>query len=222
MSSEFVGRAPSPRTYEMPPPGQHTAVCIGFVDLGYQEQIYKDLKGERREDIHQIMLCWELTGLPIAGQAGHNHIVGRSYNLKFGLNKDDVPGALRKLMEQFKGCAYKVGEDIDPVKLLGKKYLIGLLHKESWRGKMYAKLDAVNPLPKEMTCLPAKIKPILVLKEDALPEWVPWLFGERVEDVRARAIPPEMVGKPRTTRAPQQPAGHAPAGSEQADDEEPF
>lgn len=224
MSSAFTGKAPVSKGYEVPPAGQHAAVCIGFVDLGFHEQVYKDAKGERKEDVHQIMLVWELAGLPVAGQTGKNHIVGRSYNLKFGVNKDGAPGALRKLMEQFKGSPYKEGEEIDPLKLLSKKYLLALLHKDSARGKTYAKLDAVGPLPKEMACAAPKTTPLLVKMGQPLPEWVPYLFGEKVDDVRSRAIPAEFVGKPRAAKpvAASAPADRPVEADEENSDTIPF
>ncbi len=199
---------------EVPDAGAHPAVLVALIDLGTHSEEFKDDAGKVKvKDIRKVQFVWELTGEPIKGQPGKNHIIGRDYNLFFSQK-----AALRKLVEAWRGKALAEGEEFDIAVLLGKPCLVTLSHGQSARGNAYAKLEAVGPLPKGTKAAPPKIAPFsrLVDSADLLPDWLPYIYGESVGDFVARAK--EIAGH--TTPRPR--ADAAPADKGGTEDEVPF
>jgi hypothetical protein len=173
-------------SFECAPEGSHPAVCVGLIDLGTHSEEFKDEKtgGKKTLSYRKVLFCWELTAEPMAGFKGRNFIVSKDYRVTF-----TEKAGLRKMIEAWAGKTFAEGQDFDLEKLLGKKFLISLTHHTSSKDKTYAKIAGVSAVPKGLPVPEPKTKQLLWSIDDgkAPPvDWIPYLYGEKVEEVIAR------------------------------------
>ncbi len=170
--------------YEIPPDGNNPAVLVAIIDLGTQSEKKFDGSGER--EVHQLYLVWELTSEKRSAD-DHNHLIGNKFNLSY-----HEKASLRLLAEKLRGNKkYAEDEEIDYGKMLGMKCLVNIEHKTSAAGRTYAKFSGASLPVKGMTIQPPKRKPVAWELGESdladLPDWLPYIFGEKPRDVIDRA-----------------------------------
>lgn len=159
---------------EKAPIGNHPAVLVGIIDLGTQWQ--NGYNGEPGKWEHRAFFVWELVQEKKAN--GFNHTIGIDLKLSF-----HEKSKLRKWVEARSGKRYEAAADFDVSAELGQPCLLNVVAN----AKGYPKVDNVGPLPKGMTvptpmCTPTAI-PFKAAAEPEIPTWVPWLYGQRIQDV---------------------------------------
>lgn len=120
--------------------GQFAAVCADVVDLGQRVEQYP---GKPARVVPKCALVF-VTNTP-----GETKDVSVEVTVSMG-----EKATLRKLLEDWRGKSYtpeqaQAGVPLD--KLVGHGALISVEHKRSAKGRTYAKIKSLAPLPKEMT-----------------------------------------------------------------------
>jgi hypothetical protein len=165
------------------PPGSHPARVAAIVDLGTQTD---EFEGKVRKNPH-LYLSFEV----YVGDT--SYLIARDYNFTLS-----PKSALRPVVEGVLGRL--LGADpFDLNALLGKACLVNLTPKVSNTGKSYSKLVGVSPLPQAMTCPPAEKTPVVWCIGDAfdrLPNWLPFCYGESVQDVILRSPEGQRAASP--------------------------
>jgi hypothetical protein len=181
---------PEERSFELPPPGSHVAVCFRIVDLGTQTGQY----GPRA----QILFSWEL---PDELQAdGRPFTISRRYGLSSGRKSSlraDVEGWLGRVL---------TGNDFgkfDLSTLLGTTCLIGIKHEVREDGRTFANVTSVMRRPKavaermppsnEAVSLSLAERPFRRFEYEQLPEWVRNVIAQSPEYAAAIAPRPPVI-----------------------------
>jgi len=176
---------------ELVPAGNHPAMLIGIIDLGTHTEQYQNNKPH---DAHKVMLAWELP-TEQKSDSTINHVIAATYTYSF-----HKKSALRLMIENWRGSAYKEGDEFDISVMLGKQCLLSVIHAKNNDGsKTYANVSksGASAIPKGMKCPPAQNKPICwAIGDGPVPEdpWLPRSFGEKIGDVIARSK--ELQGQP--------------------------
>lgn len=125
------------------PEGGFPMVCVDTINLGERVEQYP---GSPAKIVHKCAIVF---------QSGEVNEEGRLHELsaEYTVSMYETAG-LRKLLEAWRGKAYteeqaKAGVPIH--KLVGQAALIQVEHKLSGKGRAYAKISAIMPLPKGMT-----------------------------------------------------------------------
>ncbi len=161
---------------EAPPAGNHPAVLVALVDLGTHEDEYQ---GERSEN-RKVFLAWELTAEHKSD--GSPYVVGQEFNFMATIGQKSK---LRGLLESWRGRPLGDGECLNLAALLGKPCLINVGNEQSKKGNTYAKILGVGPPPRGMT-VPAPLNEPFQWHFSSgpfrAPDWLPYLYGQKVED----------------------------------------
>lgn len=204
--------------FEIPPAGSHPAVLVALVDLGTHDEEFTDDKtgGTKTKAMRKVYLCWELTSAKLSGSA-FNHVVGRQYTLSLGKS-----AALRKLVEGYYGKPIPDGKDVDFTKLLGKPFLVSVVHKPGSGDRTYANFAGAGPVPVGLTVPPPKRRPFAreVTSPDPLPDWLPYYYGEPLGDIIRRSY--EVRGVGTRSAPPVAPPEPEPVSAAAGEDEVPF
>jgi hypothetical protein len=160
---------PEERSYELPPPGSHTAICFRVIDLGTQQSTF----GAKP----QIMFSWELTDELMAD--GKPFGISRRYT--FSANRK---AALRQDVEGWLGRVL-TGSDfgkLDLSELLGSACLIGVKHEMREDGRTFANVVSVmkraKGVPERMSPTNEAVsfsladRPFRQHDYDCLPSWL--------------------------------------------------
>ena len=185
--------------------GAYPAVLVALVDLGTHQEEFEEREGKRKgqktvKDMRKVLLVWELTGE--ANSKGENFIIGKDFNVTF-----TEKAALRKFCETWRGKKFAENENFNISVLVGKSCLITTTEGTSAKGKSYAKLENVGPLPRGMVAPAPKHAPQAYPLGSSLPEWLPYIYGTKPADYVASSI--EIRGKtakPATTTTTEQSA----------------
>lgn len=175
--------------FAKPPAGNHSAVLVAIIDMGEQ---HSEFGGESKWQ-HRAYFVWELVGEQIAGTK-KNHVIG--IDLTVSLNEK---AKLRKWIEARAGKPIPDGVEYEIDKELGQPCLLNVVMKGD-----YPKVEGVAALPKGMP-VPKPSYPLTLISLDefsdgkAVPEWVPWLYGEALEDHirRSKELGGKGEGKPK-------------------------
>jgi hypothetical protein len=124
--------------YTPAPAGTHTAICIGFIDLGTQTSDYMGEKKTRRE----VVIMWELVGELM--ENGQPFTTSKRYT--WSMNEK---ASLRHHLEAWRGRAFTdadfEGEGaFDTRNLLGKPCTLTIQTETSQGGKSYSKVASVG------------------------------------------------------------------------------
>jgi hypothetical protein len=162
---------------EIPPSGNHPAVLVALIDLGTHEDEYQGKKVQNRK----ALFCWEL---PTEHKAdGTPFILAKDYNV---MAKISGKSKLRLMLESWRGQALKEGETVDLSSLLGKCCLLNIGHQVTSGGKTYAAILGLTPPVRGMTIPKPFHEPyswhLSAGEPLRVPEWVPWLYGNAIED----------------------------------------
>lgn len=120
--------------------GQFAAVCVDVVDLGMRVTSYP---GKPQSLAHKCAIVFLTT------TSGETKDVSIEATVSMGDR-----ATLRKVLEDWRGRSYTpeqaaAGVPLD--KLVGVSALLSVEHKKSLKGRAYANVKTVAPLPKEMT-----------------------------------------------------------------------
>lgn len=162
--------------FAKPPAGNHRAVLVALIDMGRQRQEPYETGG-KVTFTHRIYWCWELADEQIAG-AGKNHVIGM--DLTFSLHEK---AKMRGFVEARTGKKIPDGLEYDITQELGQGCFLNVIEKNG-----YPKIDSIGALPKSMA-KPVPTYPVTLISLDefksgtkSIPDWVPWLYGEVLDD----------------------------------------
>lgn len=133
-------KLPEENTFTPPPAGVHTAVCIGFVDLGTQPKspFYEDA-----HPAHKVRLTWELDEQM---DDGRPFIASKTYTWSMSDR-----ATLRTHLESWRGRPFKKEDfgrnGFDTKNLIGKACTLTIQHKEI-AGSERAMVAGVGPVMK--------------------------------------------------------------------------
>lgn len=182
--------------FDIPPAGNHPAVCIGLVDMGTHEEEYDktDKSGNKlknsqgvvetyKKDVRKFLLAWELTSCPVSGKNGVNHVITKDYSLLLS-----EKAGFRKMLLSWFGRAPAEGAKFSPRVLLGKKCLCNVKNGTSAKGYDYANLDAVTAPVQGLTIPDARRQHTIWSFADGFAaldkiDWLPKkLYGNELKD----------------------------------------
>lgn len=131
---------PEETTFTPAPAGAHTAVCIGFVDLGTQPKspFYEDAM-----PTHKVRISWELDE---AMEDGRPFVISKMYTWSMGER-----ATLRAHLESWRGRPFRKEDfgrgGFDTRKLLGVGCTLTVQHKEV-NGQLRSVVQGVAPMMK--------------------------------------------------------------------------
>lgn len=128
--------------YTPHPEGQFAARCVDVINLGIKPETYP---GQDTREVQKVALVFATGEL---NEDGYLHIVSGEYT-----NSMHEKANLRRLLEQWRGKAYTDDEAKAGVplhKLHNQPALLVVAQKQSQRGRTYAYISSITPLPKQM------------------------------------------------------------------------
>jgi hypothetical protein len=124
-------------SYTPPPVGTHLALCYRIIDLGTQKTTYN---GETKT-AHKLMISWELPQERM--DDGRPFAISKRYTWSM-----HEKSTLRKDLEAWRGLAFSERDfgpsGFDIRNILGKACLLGVVHKETPEGKVFANVVSVG------------------------------------------------------------------------------
>lgn len=143
--------------FKLIPAGVHIGRCFRIVDLGTQEEEYQ---GELKL-MPKIAIYWELhgedeDGNPLMMDNGEPMFIWQEYTKSLGQK-----AKLRAALEAWRGKPFTEEElkGFDITKLLNAYCMVNVTHKTSQKGRTYANVSSLTPLPAALRH--AKPQPIL-------------------------------------------------------------
>jgi hypothetical protein len=124
------------------PEGQFGAVCVDVIDLGERLKTWGD-----KPKVAQMCALVFMTGEQNE-ETGHLHDVHQEFTVSMFESAN-----LRLFLEAWRGRSYTEEQAKDGVplhKLVGQPALISVTHKASKKGRTYATIQSIMPLPKGM------------------------------------------------------------------------
>lgn len=189
--------------FERAPAGNHPAVLIGLIDMGTQENSFQGNVTQQHRAYFVYELVMEKT------QAGKNHILAT--DLTVSMNEK---AKLRKWIEARTGKQIPDGAEYDVSQEVGQSVLLNVvLNKDG-----YPKIESVGSVPKGMTVPSPTNKPVVMTLDDfkaghKVPDFCPWLYGEKIEDHIRRAKELNGATIPTVPSQPSRPAPPSANGS---------
>jgi hypothetical protein len=196
--------------FELPPEGNHLAVCYRVIDIGTQRNEYQgEVKHQR-----QVIVSWELA---------HEHMKdGRPFSVhKFYTWSMHEKANLRHDLEAWRGKPFDPKVDFGPSgfnikKLLGAGCMVQVVHTASGKSK----ITTVASLPKDATgkrmVAPLAVNPLVFFDLDERP------LDEATLGTLSESLKKKIMASPEYQDAVRgaPPAGNASGGD--LDDEIPF
>jgi hypothetical protein len=211
---KWIGHASAPSgNFEVPSAEPHNAVCIALIELGRHVREFEQRdKSKVKKLTPFIAIIFELAQLK--NGSSERHVIAERFSFTFGLKSN-----LRKLLEGWRGEAYPPEAQIPVANILGQPCQVNITHAMSRAGNPIAKLGGVSKLmagvrPLQPQHLPfvfdftddtGNLLPARRQKPfpDDLAAWVPWIYGETVEQVLKQSyewhkgtglpLPPDMA-----------------------------
>jgi hypothetical protein len=165
-------------SYEAPPPGTYTGVCVGFADVGTQT-------GGKFGDKHKVMLRWELHKRkgPMLDSKGQIYTITARYNASM-----DVKSSLRKVFEAHVG-KIETGQVVKSALIVGEAARITVAKSDY--DEKYRDVTAVVPLdPDDDGPAPAATLPLEhweIADATEPPAWARWAVERSKE--RGKTVP---------------------------------
>lgn len=180
--------------YVKPPVGNHSAVLVALIDMGKQWQDPYTPK-DKGYWARRAFFLWELVGEQIAG-TDKNHVIGIDLNLSTGKK-----AKLRAFIEGRTGKP--ITEPFDPTTEVGQPCFLNVVLNDG--GFPVVKGMAAFPkgIPAPVPTYPVTVITLEEFKAGKpLPEWVPWLYGNPLEE-HIRACQEIGGDKPKPRKAEQ-------------------
>jgi hypothetical protein len=131
--------------FKLIPAGVHIGRCFRIVDLGTQEE---DFQGELKL-MQKVAIYWELhgeddDGTPLMADNGEPLVIWQEYTKSLGQK-----AKLRAALESWRGKPFTEDElkGFDISKLLNAYCMVNVTHRVSGKGKTYANVASLTPLP---------------------------------------------------------------------------
>jgi len=185
--------------FKMTPAGVHIGRCFRIVDLGTQEEEYQ---GEVKL-MPKLAIYWELhgedeDGKPLMMDNGEPMFIWQEYTKSLGQK-----AKLRAALESWRGKPF--GEDelkgFDVSKLLNAYCMVNVTHKQSQKGKTYAVVSSLTPLPAALKhAKPAPILPSAIFDLDDFNETLFNTFHDKLKEKINNSI--ERKGGNKADHAP--------------------
>jgi len=145
---------------EIIPAGNYIARCYSMIHVGTVEE---DIMGVMKTH-NKVNITWELpTELKVFNEAKGEQplVISKEYNLYMNDKAN-----LRKDLESWRGKAFtdEQAEKFDITNLLGVPCMLNIIHKTSKKGKDYAVISSITPIPRGLAC-PPQIKLIFILAD---------------------------------------------------------
>lgn len=125
------------------PEGQFAAQCRDFLDLGEKVSTYP---GKPPKLVYKVGLVFE-TG-EVNEEAGHPYQVQTEFTASMYETAN-----LRQFLENWRGKSYteeELKKGIPADRLAGQWALISIEHKTTAKGRTFANIKSISPLPKQM------------------------------------------------------------------------
>jgi hypothetical protein len=130
--------------FEQVSEGVHRGVCYSIYDLG----THRDDKYQK--DVHKVLLIWELPDERIEVERNGEkkdlpRVISKKYTLSLG-----EKATLRKDLQTWRGRAFTPEElkGFDLKNVLSKNCQLQVIHTTKEKGKTYANVAAIIPMPK--------------------------------------------------------------------------
>lgn len=189
--------------FEIPPPGNHAAICNLICDVGLQPG-----SGMYPEEKPQVYIRFELVDeiRKYKDKGGHEVEAPMTIGRMFTASMHEKAN-LRKFVESWSGKPFKDDDEASEYefkKLPGKSCLLNVVHVT--RGtKTYANIKDVTPLPKSMKITAQQYNPTIYFSLDdpktedfnRLPKWLKEKIENRLEEKDATegtTLPPIGAG----------------------------
>lgn len=199
--------------FEKAPPGNHPAVLVAIIDLGnqWQEPYSHPKPGEKPQVAkyqHKMYFVYELVTKKMTGKVNENHVI--AVDLTFSMYET---AKMRKWVESRLGKKLPDGVAYDITQELGQPVLLNVQLKGD-----YPRIEGVSAVPEGLPVPPPLHKPVawkMGDPADALPPWLPYLYGRPIADVIRDSRELKGAG-PAQPQQPQQPQAQQPAAPQQA------
>lgn len=187
------------------PAGSHIAICIGYVDLGTQNEVFEGKQKTQRK----LRVMWELCEERTAD--GKLFTTGKTYTNNLG-----DKASLRKHLESWRSKPFTPDElkgfNLDNI--VGKPCLLTIVHKPKQDGGISDSIGGISPLHRSMP-VPKQVNPTTTFvidqwdhaKFEKLPAWLQAKILLSPEGASKRAGFPVPGATPTSTaRHPNAPA----------------
>lgn len=171
---------PEETTFTPPPAGTHTAVCIGFIDLGTQPKspFYEDA-----HPAHKVRITWELDEQM---DDGRPFVVSKTYTWSMSDR-----ATLRAHLESWRGKPFVKADfgpgGFDTKNLLGKPCTLTVQHKDV-NGTLRAVISGVGPVMKGIKAFtPHNDMTYLTLDAEQFDQAVFDKLGEKTREMIAQS-----------------------------------
>lgn len=163
----------SETSFEIVPSGNYVARCYAMIEIG---TIFDEMFQVNRK---LVRVSWEL---PFKKKVFNPEKGEQPYSMhkEYTLSMSDKAN-LRHDLESWRGKGFTEQEAkaFDITKLLGVPCMLNVIHKTSAKGKTYATISSITPIPEGMTC-PPQINETFMLsyaewsetKFVGLPDWI--------------------------------------------------
>lgn len=165
--------------YELPPSGNHGAVCIDVLALGTHDN---DYQGEAKTAT-KLAIIFETPGE--TDSKGDPFIFGVEFTHSL-----HEKAKLRSFLETWRGKKFETLENFSLAAVIGKACLLNVTHGRGKKDKEYANAGAATPLPKGMptpkavrSAIGYSPRDLAAGKEPPIAEWLPRLYGQTIADV---------------------------------------
>lgn len=204
-------RLPEESSFTPPPAGAHTAVCIGFLDMGTQpaSSFYEDSR-----PAHKVRITWEIDEVM---DDGRPFTISKTYT--WSMNDR---ATLRTHLESWRGRPFKKEDfganGFDTKNLIGKACTLTVQHKDI-NGQVRAAVVGIAPLMKGMKAFtPHNATTYLSLEADAYDADIYAGLSEKTREMIA--LSPEYAALISAKNGKDQ--GRQQQHSDDLDDEIPF
>lgn len=124
------------------PEGQFAALCVDCIDLGNRVKSYPGTPSYIAPSVTLVFQTGE------RNSQGHLHEVSQEFTLSMGEKAN-----LRKFLGAWRGKTYteeQARAGVPLHKLVGQPALVSVEHRTSGKGRTYATISSIGPLPKAM------------------------------------------------------------------------
>lgn len=184
--------------FDLVPAGNHLAICYQMIEIGTEE---RDYQGDKKS-AYTVRVVWELPNEKkvFNEEKGEQPFsIGKDYTLSMHEKAN-----LRHDLQSWRGKSFTDQEasGFDITKLISKPCMLNVIHVQSNKGNVYAKIAGVTPVPKGMT-VPAQTNESFVHSYDqwddkkfsTLPEWLR-LRIEKTPEFKRRLEGPPVADVP--------------------------
>ncbi|MBY0527337.1 MAG: hypothetical protein K2R98_28330 [Gemmataceae bacterium] len=213
-------------TFDQCPAGNWPGMLLCLIDLGTHWDKYRDQKEKK---VRKLYLVFEVEA-EVEGKGDQRFWLGKDFNVGLDDKGALLIGAksnLRQLLEGWRGKPYADGEEIDIQAVHKQPCLVNVIHEQAGE-RSYARVKSVAKVPKGMTLIKPTKSAILYAAntdaeapghgDDEKSEWLPRIYGEKVEEVLERCLEWNGTGRKESKAGEGQESGRGRAATEDGDE----